>query len=87
MTLRCAIVRPGVYNLNRFRVVIIEGNHNNNGGENGEDSQAATAAHTARSHFVNEIRLPDDILITVTDTSQRNNATEETLKDQNLITF
>jgi len=40
-----------VYNLNRFRVAIIEGQEE---GENG--------------HFVNEVRLPDDIVVTVTDT-------------------
>jgi hypothetical protein len=45
-------VKPGVYNLNKFRVVIEE------------------ASNTSRSHFVNEIKLDDDILITVKDSSK-----------------
>eukprot|EP00347_Sterkiella_histriomuscorum_P023756 403333495 len=45
--MKCAILKPGVYNLNRFRIVMIE-----------DDSQV-------KHHFVSEIKLPDDILITV----------------------
>ncbi|TNV71390.1 hypothetical protein FGO68_gene10057 [Halteria grandinella] len=70
--LKCAVLRPGVYNLNRFRVAIIEGQ------EEGETNSLG--------HFVNEVRLPDDILVTVTDTAAKQVAQVD-LASQNLITF
>ena len=57
MTLKCAIVQPGVYNLNRLRVAIIDPTGENDGSSN------------TRSHFVNEIKLEDDILISVHDSA------------------
>ena len=69
--LKCAVVKPGVYNLNRFRVTILDG---------GEDDDGQM-----RHHFVNEIRLPDDIIINVIDTDR--GAPQIDLADQNLITF
>ncbi len=45
-----------MYNLNRFRVAILEGS---------PDSESGSMNP---GHFVNEVRLPDDILITVIDT-------------------
>ena len=38
------------------------------------------------NHFVNEIRVPDDILVNVKDTS-KGMSIEDTLADQNLISF
>lgn len=66
MTLKCAVVQPGVYNLNRFRVCIIDGTTGDED-ENGN----LQAKRNAISHFVSEIRLPDDILITVNDLSAK----------------
>ena len=54
MTLRCSVVKPGVYNLNRFKVAIVEG-------------EVCEEEHPSRGHFVSEIRLPDDIMLTVSD--------------------
>ena len=68
--LKCAILKPGVYNLNRFRVAILEGP------EEGEPGSLG--------HFVNEVRLPDDILVTVIDTSANGDGD---LANQNLITI
>ena len=50
--MRCAVLGPGVYNLNRFRIFILE-----------------DETEKVKHHFVNEIRLSDDILITVNDAS------------------
>jgi hypothetical protein len=55
VVLKCAILRPGVYNLNRFRVSILDGYEDQDSGQ-------------SMDHFVNEVRLSDDILLTVTDT-------------------
>lgn len=75
MMLRCAVLKAGVYNLNRIRVSIIEGSK-----ENGE------SANQNMNHFVNEIRVPDDILVNVKDTS-KGMSIEDTIADQNLISF
>jgi len=44
------MLKPGVFNLNRLKIIIMED-------------------EKAKNHFVNEIRLPDDILINVIDSN------------------
>lgn len=77
VTLRCAIIQPGVFNLNRFRVVLID--------QTSEGEQGAK-----NNHFMSEIRLQDDILITVLDSSHslqdNDRAANGALGDQ-LLTF
>ena len=53
--LKFAVSHPGVYNLNRFRVLITNS-------EMSSDTQ---------SHFLNEIKINDDILFHVIDTSSQ----------------
>ena len=53
MDLKCAILKPGVYNLNRLRILIRE------------DEEGSKIHH----NFVSETKLTDDILISVTDSS------------------
>lgn len=73
--LRCAILKPGVFNLNRLRVSILDGS------EVGGGEQSPS-----KHHFVKEIRLSDDILVTVNDISKPESKVEA-LGDQNLIDF
>ena len=58
--------------MNRFRVSILES----------QDSE-----NPAKHHFVSEIRFPDDILLTVIDTGRGGAQPEDSLADQNLISF
>lgn len=51
--LKFAVSHPGVYNLNRFRVIITN----------------SEVASEAQSHFLDEIKINDDILFHVIDTS------------------
>ena len=74
MELRCAVLKPGVFNLNRLHVSIMDGSE-----EGGESSPS-------KHHFVKEIRLQDDILVTVNDISKPESKIEA-LGDQNLIEF
>jgi hypothetical protein len=75
--LKCAILKPGVYNMNRLCVTILDPS------EVGEEEN-----NKKTHHFVREIRLSDDILLTAIDTSKpdlfENNPSSE---DQNLISF
>jgi hypothetical protein len=66
--LKCAVLKPGVYNLNRFRIIILE------------DEEEGHMKH----HFVNEIRLTDDILLTATDSSD---SRSKSPKKQGQVTF
>jgi len=72
--LRCAILKPGVFNLNRLKVSILDGS------EDGGD------ASPSKHHFVKEIKLTDDILVTVNDISKPETPLEA-LSEQNLIEF
>ena len=72
--LRCAILKPGVFNLNRLKVSILDDQ------DDGGDGLAA------KHHFVKEIKLNDDILVTVNDISKPE-AKLEALSEQNLIEF
>jgi hypothetical protein len=74
VVLKCAVLKPGVYNLNRFRVAILDGMGSEEGEGNGN-----------LGHFVNEVRLNDDILLTVVDTSKPQQDID--LQNQNLISF
>jgi len=73
--LRCAILKPGVFNLNRFRVTIMD-----------DSEDLGSDQSPSKHHFVKEIRLPDDILVTVNDI-ERKLENEVAIGSQNLIEF
>lgn len=67
--MKCAVLKPGVYNLNRFRILIKEDEI------------------SARQHFVNEIKLTDDILLSVRDSSENFLVNRSSMADKPLISL